>query len=119
VLPVGTRVSGQVERLEPASKTRRVMGAMTGDFSPHPRVVLAFDSITVGEGSPIGIEALATGGGHRVKRTVAEGTEPAPDPQSAIGRMRRTASEEAQSVVGVLKEPGKTERLQEAAINAL
>jgi hypothetical protein len=109
VLPAGSRLSGHIDRLEPASTRRRLIAMAEGDFSPHRRVVLTF-------------ETVATGGGQRVTREVAADParkEPGEEKTSAVGRMRQTAAEEAHAAIGVLKEPGKTERVKEAAINAL
>jgi hypothetical protein len=122
VLPVGARVSGHIDRLEPAAKKRRLMAMLGGDFSPHRRVVVKFDTVTIGEGDPIAIETVVTGGGVRVKREVAGGTptEGADEGKtSAARRARDKAAEEAHAAIDLLKEPGKAERLKEVAINAL
>ena len=43
VFPIGTRVTGTVERIAPASRTKRTLGMIGGGFSPHPQVILRFD----------------------------------------------------------------------------
>jgi hypothetical protein len=122
VLPVGARLSGHIDRLEPASRKHRLVAMVGGDFSPHRRVVVTFDSITIGEGDPIAIETIVTSGGGRVKREVAASAskrEPDEGKTSAAGRVRQKATEEAHAVMDALKEPGKVERLRETAINSL
>jgi hypothetical protein len=122
VLPAGARFSGHIDRLEPAPTRLRLIAMLGGDFSPHRRVVVTFDTVTIGDGAPISIETVVTGGGQRVTREVAADParkDPGEEKTSAVGRMRQNAAEEAHAAIGVLKEPGKAERVKEAAINAL
>jgi hypothetical protein len=122
VLPAGSRFSGHIDRLEPASRKHRLIAMAGGDFSPHRRIVVTFDTITIGEGDPIAIESIVTGGGGRVKREVAAGASSEALDQgktSAAGLVRQKVTEERHAVMDALKEPGKAERLTEMAINWL
>jgi hypothetical protein len=97
VLPAGSRFSGHIDRLEPASRKHRLIAMAGGDFSPHRRIVVTFDTITIGEGDPIAIESIVTGGGGRVKREVAAGAsseEPEQGKTSAAGLVRQKVTEE-------------------------
>ena len=53
VLPAGARVSGHIDRLEPASTKGRLVATLEGDFSLHHRVVVTFDTITIAEGGSV------------------------------------------------------------------
>jgi hypothetical protein len=122
VLPVGARLSGHIDRLVPPSKKRQVMEMIGGDFSPHPQVVVKFDTITIPGADPIPIQTIVTGGGTRMKREVAGGApkdEPDEAKTSVASRAREKAAEEAHAAIDALKEPGKKERLEEKAIDAL
>jgi hypothetical protein len=122
VLPVGARLTGHIDRLEPPSKKRRLLEMVGGDFSPHRQVIVTFDTVTIGAGDPIPIKTVVTGGGVRVKREVAGGApkeEPDERKTSVVTRAREKAAEEAHAAIDALKAPGKVERLQEMAIDAL
>src|SRR5690349_16868953 len=43
VLPVGSHLTGHIERLEQPSKKKRTLAVVEGDFSPHPHPILRFD----------------------------------------------------------------------------
>jgi hypothetical protein len=122
VLPIGTRLTGHIERLQQPSKTRRALAMMSGDFSPHPQTILRFDSFVDPEGQMIPIVTVVKGGTLRARPQVARTAKKDADGQEKSGpveQVREAISEQAREALALVKDPGKVERLEEMAINQL
>jgi hypothetical protein len=123
VLPMGTRLTGHIERLQQPSKTRRALAMMSGDFSPHPQTILRFDSIVDPDGQTIPIVTVVKGGTLRARPQVARNPKKEADGQEEksgpVEQVREAISEQAHEALALLKDPGKVERLEEMAINQL
>ena len=126
VLPVGTHVKGHIARLEPMTKGRRTLAMVQGDFSPHPRATISFDSVVDPEGCSIEIAAIAKNGTLRPRAAVAR--KPSKDPgqdeqddtkDGPIAQAREAVTTEARDALALLKQPGKMQKLEELAINQL
>jgi hypothetical protein len=121
VLPIGTRLTGHIERLEEPSKTRRSLAMIGGDFSPHPVPILRFDSILDQDGHSIPIKTFVKGGTLRARPQVAHNQKSSDDDEKAghIQQAKEAISAQAHEALALLKDPGKKQRLEEMAINQL
>ncbi|HUZ04877.1 MAG TPA: hypothetical protein VMU62_05945 [Acidobacteriaceae bacterium] len=59
LLPVHTRVSGTIVRLLPVSKSDRTWALLGGDFTPLKTPVLAFDEMTLSNGTHVSLSSCA------------------------------------------------------------
>jgi hypothetical protein len=121
VLPIGARLNGHIERIEQASRKKRTLAILAGDFSPHPHAILRFDAIVDSEGHTIPIVTAVRGGMLRAKPQVARNPSKDADEkaQSRISDARDAVSAQARDALALLKDPGKKERLEQLAINQL
>jgi len=132
VVPAGTKVLGPIAALEDPSKVARTQTMLQGDFTPHRRVVLRFDTLVLDDGHrvPIETEVKATiphlkqtdaprppekdadesgGAGHRVE-------------QAAKNQVTQTIASAKQSTHDILSEitqPGRTARLKAMLIERM
>jgi hypothetical protein len=122
VFPIGTRATGTIERIDAASKTRRILGMIGGDFSPHPQVTLRFDRVITPEGQTLPIVTTVRGGTLRARRHVAAGTRNTSEGDEtggSVARLREAVTTQAREALALLEDPGKMERLEEMALNQL
>lgn len=137
VLPAGARVLGHVGAFEEARRVDRVRAMLGGSFSTLRHVIVQFDTVVVDEGREIAIHTVVTGTPARVRRQVAGGdkktdknTDADTDTDGVVARAKERAKESIQQAraeiaqrkdeaIAAIKEPGKLDRLKEAAINRL
>jgi hypothetical protein len=128
VFPIGTPVHGHVARLIPAPTATRIQAMVSGVFSVPQQVVLAFDTVLLGERA-ISIDATAAPGTEHVERQVAAGADdPAAEgitakaKQEALGKMHEaiaSAKQAEHEAIAAIKEPDKRDRVQEWLFNHL
>jgi hypothetical protein len=132
VLPAGARVTGHVASLENPSKPARWKAWLGGDFSPHRRVTIAFDSV-VRDGQTIALQAVGVNGIANVRRQTADdAASPLTDeePHGAGSQVREesrrriresiaSAKARANDALAMIKEPGKKERFKFLLLNQL
>jgi hypothetical protein len=106
VLPIGTRLAGRIERLDEPSKTKRAIGMIGGDFSPHPVPVLRFDSILDQDGQPIPIVTVVKGGTLRAKPQVAHNPTSSDEEEKTarIQQAKEAISAQAHEALALLKD---------------
>lgn len=122
VLPVGSHLTGHIERLEQPSKKKRTLAVVEGDFSPHPHPILRFDTIVSPDGRTIPIVTTVKGGALRARPRTAKNRKNDAGDEEHTGRIeqaKEAASVQAHEALALLKDPGKKERLEELAINEL
>jgi len=122
VLPVGSHLTGHIERLEQPSKKKRTLAVVEGDFSPHPHPILRFDTIVGPDGRGIPIVTTVKGGTLRARpQTAKNRTNDAGDEEHAsrVDQAKEAVSAQAHEALALLKDPGKKERLEEFAVNEL
>jgi hypothetical protein len=135
VLPAGLRVLGHVGAFEEAPRADRVRAMLGGSFATLRHVIVQFDTVVMDDGHEIPIRTVVTGAPGRVRRQVAGGDKSTDtDPETsddgdgtgvkarAKSGMQRAKAEIAQrkdDAIAALKEPGKVDRLKEAAISRL
>jgi len=124
-LPKGTPVRGHVQRLEAPPRLLRIRALMAGDFSPHRRIDVAFDTLTLPDGREVPIStAVRTVTARRIRQT-APAIDSASEKQSH-GRVRSHVAEvvadtkaRVHDAIATITQPGRRQRLKYAAIDLL
>ncbi|MGH9409659.1 MAG: hypothetical protein ACRD1V_09430 [Vicinamibacterales bacterium] len=127
VIPADTPVSGHVVRLVPPSRLARLRAIWSGDFSPHRRVVLQFDALSLPDGVEMPIAAAVIGSvAHPVDSTAPAGDQANADrTRSAQGvraltrRALTMAKDRVRAGFEMVRAPGKWGRLKALAIAEL
>ena len=123
-IPKGARVNGHVERLDPPSRRARAQALVGGDFSPHRRIVLAFDSVVLADGREAPVATVVRAAIARPIRQVTPAAGGGGDGEHGAIRARvDAAAAEAKArvheAVGAMRQPGRLQRLKATAINLL
>jgi len=74
VVPIGTRVSGHIERLDGGPRAARIRRALNGDFTPLRIVTLEFDALIFDDGRRVPISTKVTMATENVSRQIAGGS---------------------------------------------
>jgi hypothetical protein len=129
VVPAGTPVRGHVAQLVTPSRAARLKAMLGGDFAPHRRVVLQFDTLVPDDGHEIPLQTIVNPGIPNVKWQVAAPSDASKKP-GAVGRARAAieqqardavaeAKDKAKSALSTIRQPGKLERLRDLAVDRL
>jgi hypothetical protein len=124
VIPVGAAVEGQVTRIEPVSKGKRVLDALDADFTPTRKVEVTFSEIVLTDGKHIPIHTVVTpGSGQVIKFTTAADAEKKGGVKSAVSEKVKQAKEQARQewemAMQQVKQPGKVRKVERYAISRL
>ena len=124
VIPKGARVTGHVERLDAPSRRARAHAILGGDFSPHHRVVIAFDSVVVSDGRELPIATIVRAAMVRPTRQITpsfgSGGEHAHGAiRTRIDEATAEAKARVHETIGVIRQPGRLQRLKATAIDLL
>ena len=75
VIEVGTRVRGQIVRIDNGSSWSRARAYASGNYSPPKQAVLQFDTIVLDDGRELSISTIVKGGiPHIVRASAAAGS---------------------------------------------
>ena len=125
-IPKGARVTGHVERLDAPSRRARAHAILSGDFSPHHRVVIAFDSVVVSGGRELPIATIVRAAMVRPTRQITASSGSGGDSEHAHGAIRTRIDEataetkaRVRETIGVIRQPGRLQRLKATAIDLL
>jgi hypothetical protein len=135
VVPAGTKIRGHVAGLADPPKLARMQTMLQGDFTPHRRVVLQFDTIVFDDERSMAIDSLARTEIPHLKRTDAPSseTESTDAPQTSETReadlIHRAEHEAAnrvkaavssgRDVLSEITQPGRADRLKAALMEKL
>jgi hypothetical protein len=132
VLPAGVRVLGHVARFQQAPRVDRMRAILGGSFSTLRRVIVEFDTVVMEDGREVPIRTIVTGTPARMRREVAGAgrTPDAPEPDGVIDAAKARAragiqqarddiKQRKDDAIAAIREPGKLDRLKEAAMNRL
>jgi hypothetical protein len=129
LVPAGTKVLGHVAKLEGASRAIRARAILGGDLTPIRHAVLEFDTLVLDDGRQIPVKTVVSGAIPNPKRSVAATSE-AKRTGGSVGRAGEEVKAQARDAVSAAKQkasdalsavtqPGRMERLKEAAIQRL
>ena len=129
VLPAGTQVEGRITKLDNPAKLDRARSLSGGDFSPHHIVELRFESV-IHDGVPVPIQTIAKNETvHPTRQVAKDAAADDPNPgvvarakqeaKDAASNAIASAKHEVSGAIAQVKDPGRTKRLKEWAINKL
>ena len=126
VVPVGSKIHGQVTEITPLSRGKRVLAALDADFSPVRKVQIQFTDLTLSDGQHIPLRTSVTPGSGQVlklvsapdkdaRKPVAESNPLADAASARTKEAKQLAKDQWDSTIQQLKAPGKFHRLQRYA----
>jgi hypothetical protein len=125
VIPVGTKVTGQITQIEPISGGKRTLEALDADFTPAHRIEVKFTDLILADGKHIPIHTTVTPGSGQLIRfvTAANETEDKKGLKDVASEKAQEAKEQAKqewnSAMEQVKKPGKVHRIERYAIAQL
>lgn len=125
VLAKGTPVRGHVVGLEGPPRTLRIRAIMAGDFSPHRRIDVTFDTVILPDGREVPMSTVVRAVTPRRIRQTTPAID-SPSEKQRHGRVRAHIAEvvadtkaRVHDAVATVTRPGRRQRLEYAAINML
>jgi hypothetical protein len=124
VVPVGTKVTGQITQLEGVSGGKRTLDALNADFTPPRKVQIEFDDLELIDGRHIPIHTTVTpGSGQVIQFVTAADGEKKKGVKSAASEKADQAKEEAKrqwdAAMKQAHEPGKMRKIRRYAVAQL
>jgi hypothetical protein len=124
VIPVGTKVIGQVTRIEPVSAGKKTEAALDANFTPARKIQVAFHQITLPSGKQVTVHTTVTpGSGNVVEFVSAADEHQGNGVKDAAAERTREAKQQVKQewhdAMREVKEPGKMHRLGHFALNQL
>jgi hypothetical protein len=125
VVPAGSLVQGQVNRVQPLDKRHRILAILNGDFTPLRKAEVEFTTLVLPDGRKIPTHTLETTGLNSIYREPSTKKKPKhqPQPQDQNGGILGTAKQTAkdkineaiqsrtQAISDVVRGPNKKEKL--------
>jgi hypothetical protein len=135
VVPAGAKICGRVAGLADPPKLARMQTMLQGDFTPHRRVLLQFDTIVFDDGRSMAIDTLVRTEIPHLKRTdgppsETESTDGPEANETREGNLVHRAEREAtnrvkaavssgRDVLSEITQPGRGDRLKAALVEKL
>jgi hypothetical protein len=120
VVPTGSKVRGEVTRIEPVSGGKRTLASLDGDFTPARKVEVRFTDMVLADGKHIALHTSVTPGSGQVLKFVS-----APDKETKktikdvasekTKEAKQQARDQWNNAMAQLKTPGRIHRLQRYA----
>lgn len=122
VIPIGTKITGQITQIESVSTGKRTEAALDADFTPAHKVQVEFNQITLSEGKQLPVHTTVTPGSGNVVEFVSAADQGKGIKDAAAERTRQAkqeAKQEWESAMQQVKQPGKMHRLERFALEEL
>lgn len=124
VIPIGTKVTGQITKIESVSTGKRTEAALDADFTPAHKVQVEFNQITLPDGKQLPVHTTVTpGSGNVVEFVSAADEHQGKGVKDAAAERTREAKQEAKQewndAMKQVKQPGKVHRLERFAVGEL
>jgi hypothetical protein len=124
VIPVGTKVSGQITRIEPVSTGKRTLAALDADFTPSHAIDVTFSELILADGRHIPIHTVVTPGSGQVIRFLTTADEKQKKGvKDAASEKAKEAKEEAKrewdAAMQQVKQPGKLHKVERYVVAQL
>jgi hypothetical protein len=124
VVPVGTRVTGQVIQLQSVSGGRRTLEALNADFSPARQVQIEFNELEMADGRHLPIHTTVTpGSGQVIQFVTSSGGEKKKTAKDAASEKAEQAKAEAKrqwdDAMKQIHDPGKMHKIERYAVAQL
>ena len=117
VLPIGTKVAGQIAQIESVSAGRRTLAALDANLTPARKITVEFAELFLADGTHIPIQtSVVPGSGQVIRFVAASENQKRKGARDVVTEKERQAKEEARrqfdSAMQQVKEPGKLHRLE-------
>lgn len=124
VVPVGTKVTGQITKIESVSAGKRTAAALDANFTPAHKIQVEFNQMTLPDGKQIPLHTTVTpGSGNVVEFVSAADEHQSKGIKDEAAERTRQAKQEAKQewndAMKQVKEPGKIHRLERFALAEL
>ena len=124
VIPVGTKVAGQITQIESVSTGKRTEAALDANFTPARKVQVEFNQITLPDGKLLPVHTTVTpGSGNVVEFVSAADEHQGKGVKDAAAERTRQAKQETkqewESAMQQVRQPGKMHRLERFALDEL
>ena len=124
VLPIGTKVAGQIAQIESVSAGRRTLAALDANLTPARKITVEFAELFLADGTHIPIQtSVVPGSGQVIRFVAASESQKRKGVKNVVTEKERQAKEEARrqfdSAMQQVKEPGKLHRLERYAVAQL
>jgi type IV secretory pathway VirB10-like protein len=124
VIPIGTKVTGQITKIDPVSAGKRTEAALDANFTPSRKVDVEFNQITLPDGKQLAVHTKVTpGSGNVVEFVSAADDHQGNAVKDAAAERTREAKQQVkkewQDAMQQIKEPGKMHRIERLALNQL
>jgi hypothetical protein len=120
VLPVGSKIRGEVTRIEPVSGGKRTLAGLDGNFTPARKIEVRFTDLVLADGKQIPLHTIVTpGSGQVLKFVSAPDRETKKTVKDVASEKTKEAKQQARdqwdNAMKQLKTPGRIHRLQRYA----
>ena len=114
VIPAGSKVTGRVARIEPASRGKRAMAIANGNFTPLRTAYLEFDTLALKDGTRLPLHVNAIQGAPRMIHLEAgeNGKKKKGRVGQAVDQARAEVKAREQQTIQEMKAPGKMDRIK-------
>jgi len=122
VIPIGTKVTGQITKIESVSAGKKTEAALDADFTPARKVQVEFNQIALPDGKLLPVHTIVTPGSGNVVEFVSAADQGKSAKDAAAERTRQAkqeAKQEWESAMQQVKQPGKMHRLERFAVGEL
>ena len=118
VVPVGSKVTGKVTKIEALSSGKRTLAALNADFTPVRKVEVGFDELVLADGRHFTLHTSVTPGSGQIIQLVTAAN--AKEKKNTIKDMasektnqaKQQAHQQWDNAMKQVKEPGKVHRLE-------
>jgi hypothetical protein len=117
VIPAGTKVTGKVAKIIPASKFRRTEAMLNGDFTPLKTAKVEFDALILKDGTRVPIETTVSPGIQDVIRLVTK--QGAPKKPGLVHEAERAIDAQWNGAIHEVKTVASLHWLKKTALSQL
>lgn len=121
VIPAGTRVMGQVSKVDSAPRKRRALAIANGNFTPLRQAQVDFNTLAGYDGKRIPLQTNVSQGGPSMVHMVAGGNEKKKKGRvaSKVDAIHQQVLNQEQAAINNVTSPGKIQRLKAAVFARL
>jgi hypothetical protein len=124
VVPVGTRVTGQITKIEGVSPGERTLNALNAEFSPAHKIEVEFTEFVLPDGKHLPIHTRVTpGSGQVIQFVTAKDADKTKGARDVAAEKAKEAKAEAKrewnSAMEQVKQPGKLHKVERYAVAQL
>jgi hypothetical protein len=123
VIPVGTIVTGQIQKIGDLSAKKRTMAALDADFTPVHEVQVEFNDLVLPDGKHIPVRTSVTPGSSQIVNFITADDDHKKGVKDMASEKAKEAREQAKAqwdaAMQQVKQPGKMYRIKRAAVSQL